>query len=529
MRDRASVSRSSIPFGQNFLSDLNTIGSRVTAGNSYRACPVEIWGDTIIYGETVSNSIAFPNGLTRWVPARIGLSHLPEPIGVIEGINCTASIVSNIPQNISVNIASISPLNPHGFNATIPNFTDPFNSVETADRPYIRQGVKGYSIQSLIDRPLGLGEFKLPGLQTAIVRNVANPTMPEVFLRLWIALDCSNGSTEGLDLPSIAAAVVLCRSNGYLYNGDVSPDYLEAWLYQAAHCHGLRVTRTRVGLGFEPMGLRGNPIFLLTSSNSQDITRSWSEVPLKARQVRSVVKWLDGDYIDVGTPLTSNRSNVEELLGVRVSDKIHIESIEKLWDDDRKLNQETSGVFVGDRSIGFTLTLGTRVLIPSVGRGQFNGAVSELLAGSIVPSWDSVLVSGYTDNIGTGFLIDSGKNFLASVQAGDVLELEGSDGVKIIANIISVEKERLTLDKNPSALGSYRVFDLTHDPSWRLAIETPSGIIQAPIVPTFDPSRSRVIYASQNTSPKIGSALAIGKLKKHRIISIRGPKWIAIG
>lgn len=528
MRDLASVSRSTIPFGQNFVSSLNPIGSRVAVGDSYMAVPPVVWGDLITYADMMANTIAFPNGVTRYFPAKIGISYLPETIGSIEVIGCTATVASNTAIKTSVDVTALTS-SPHGFNATIPGFAGSFTSVRTADRPYVNQGVQGYAIVSLTVRPLLAGEILLPGIQGVIVSPINNPTMPEVFLRLWITLDCSNGSTEGLDLPSIAAAAALCRSNGYLYNGDVFPDYLEAWIYQAAHCHGLRVTRTRTGLGFEPMGLSGDPQYLFTSSNCADIVRSWSETPIKAREVRSVVKWMDGEYIDVGTPSTSNRSNVEELLGVRISDSAHIISIEQLWDEDRNLNQETSGIFVGKRATGFALTLGTRVLIPGVGRGQFNGAVTELLAGSIVPSWDSVLVSGFSDSIGSDFLIDTGKNFLASVQAGDLVELTGAGGEVSLSQVIAVEQAKLTIETSETTASSYRIFDLTPDPSWTLAVETPSGIQQLPIVPSFDPILHRVIYASQNTNPLVGSALAIGRLKKHRITSVRGPKWIAIG
>ena len=527
MRDDASLTRSAIPFGQNFVSSLNPIGSRVTSGDSYRAVPPIVWGDAITYADTIASTIAFPSGVTRWFPAKIGLNYLPEVIGSIEAIGCSATIVSNTAIKTSVNVTSTGS-NPHGFNATIPSLSGSFTSVRTVDRPYVIQGLSGYSIESLADRAIAQGEILLPGNQKCFVKTISSPTMPEVFLRLWISLNCSNGTTEGLDLSSIAAAAALCRSNGYLYNGDVFPDYLEAWLYQAAHCHGLRVTRTRTGLGFESMGLTGAAQFLLTSANSQDITRSWSEVPLKPREVRSVVRWDDEEYVDVGSPLNSNRSNVEELLGIRISDTAHITSIEKLWDDDRNLNQETSGIFVGKRATGFALTLGTRVLIPGIGRGQFSGAVTELLAASIVPSWDSVLVSGFPDSIGTNFLIDTSKNFLASVQAGDLVELTGAGGEVSLSPVISVEQTRLTIEASATT-SSYRVFDLTPDPSWTLAVETPSGIQQIPIVPTFDPIRHRVIYASQNINPLTGSALAIGKLKKHRITSVRGPKWIAIG
>ena len=528
MRDRASVTRSAIPFGQNFVSSINPIGSRVTSGDSFRAVPSIVWGDAITYADTIANTTAFPNGVTRYFPARIGLNYLPETIGTIEVIGCSATIASNTAIKTSVNVTSLAS-NPHGFNATIPGLSGAFTSVRTADRPYIIQGLSGYSIESLADRAIVQGEILLPGNQKCFAKTISTPTMPEVFLRLWIALDCSNGSTEGLDLPSIAAAATLCRSNGYFYNGDVFPDYLEAWLYQAARSHGLRVTRTRVGIGFEPMGLSEEPQYLFTSSNCADIVRSWSETPLKAREIRSVIRWGDTEYIDVGTPLTSNRSNVEELIGVRVSDKTHIESIEKLWDSDRKLAQESTGQFVGSRATGFALALGTRVLIPTIGRGQFHGAVVEIANGSLVPSWDSVLVSGYSDTIGPDFITDGNKNFLASAQAGDVVELIGTDGMVTIANIISVEEHKITIDKTPTSLSSYRVFDLTPDPSWSLSIETATGVQQVPIVPSFDPLRKLVNYLPQNTSPIVGSAIAIGKPKLHRIISVQGPKWIAIG
>ena len=482
-------------------------------------------GETIAYDRTVANAVAFPNGLTEWYPATVGLTYLPRPTA-IEVIGCNAS-VSSSSLKTSVLVTSIAS-NPSGCNASVASVT-PYVSVSAIDYPYIDQGVSGYSVESLQVRALGAGELELPGFQYAIVRPSLAPTMPEVFLRLWIALDCADGSTEGLDLYSIRDATALCRSNGFYYNGDVSPDYLEAWLYQSAYSHGLKVTRSRVGIGFEPIGIATNPRYLFTSANNQNLARSWQETPIKKTQVKSIVRFSKDTFIDVGNAIVGHRSHIEELIGVRPSDVNHIVAIQALWDTDRRLSEQISGTFVGSRMTGFDLRLGMIIALPEIGRGRFNGSIVEVKAGVIVPSWDSVLVSGYTDTVGNGRITDLSKDFTAAVRPGDLLELTGTDGILTYATVTAVALHSLTATNISATIASYKVYDLTPSPGWTVAVQTSTGVRQISVVPSFDKDRRKVTYAFSNLTPELGAAISIGKTKNYKITSVRGPEWTAIG
>ena len=524
-RDLGSNERSAVPFGQSFVSRVTPIGSRQTSSDRYTAVPMAMLGDPIVYDSMVGNAIAFPNGLTEWYPAIVGRTYLPSP-ATIEAIDCNAT-VSSSPLKTSVLVTSITG-SPSGWNASTlsPNL---YASVTAVDRPYVNQGVSGYSIEALVRRPLLPGELELSGFQYSIVKPSIAPTMPEVFLRLWIALDCADGSTEGLDLPSIRDAILICRSRGFYYNGDVSPDYLEAWLYQAAYSHGLRATRSRIGIGFEAIGIIANVRYLFTSANNQSLVRSWQEIPIKKTQVRSIVRHSKDTFVDVGNAIVGNRSHVEELIGVRPSDANHIAAIQAFWDSDRQLSEQVSGTFVGNRSTGFGLTLGTVVLLPEIGRGQFNGSIVALKSGVIVPSWDSVLITGYTDAVGNGALTDLSKDFTASVQPGDLLELTGTDGILTYATVTAVTLHSLTATNTSATIASYKVYDLTPEVGWTIAVQTATGVSQIPVIPSFDKDYRKVTYTFSNLTPELGAAISIGQTKNYKIVSVRGPEWGAIG
>lgn len=524
-RDLGSNERSAVPFGQSFVSRVTALGSRQTSSDRYTAVPMAMLGDTITYDSAALNAVAFPNGLTEWYPTTVGQTYLPLP-AAIEAIGCNAS-VSSSPLRTSVLVTSISG-SPHGWNATIAS-TVPYVSVVAVDRPYINQGVSGYSIEALVKRSLLPGELELPGFQYSIVKPSPTPTMPEVFLRLWIALDCADGTTEGLDLPSIAIAITICKARGFYYNGDVSPDYLEAWLHQAAYSHGLRVTRSRVGIGFEAIGSIGVPQYLFTNSNNQSIVRSWQETPIKKTQIRSVIRHSKDTFVDVGNAIVGGRSHVEELLGVRPSDTDHVAKIEKLWNEDRQLSEQVSGTFVGTRSIGFNLKLGTIVSLPEIGRGQFDGSIIEVRAGIIVPSWDSVLMTGYSDSIGNNNLMDISKDFTAACAIGDLVEFEGTDGMLTYAYVEAVSVHTLVVTKASATIASYKVYDLTPSIDWTIAMQLPSGVAQLPILSTFDKTIRRVVYSSSSQTATIGLPLSIGKTKSYKLTSIKGPDWTAIG
>lgn len=524
-RDIGSTERSPVPFGQNFISRVTPIGSRQTVSDRYTAVPSVMLGDLIIYDAMVGNTIAFPNGLTEWHVAIAGTEYLPRP-AAIESIGCNAS-VSSAPLKTSVLVTSIAG-NPSGWNATIAATID-YTAVRAIDRPYVLQGVAGYSIEALVSRPLLVGELELPGFQYTIVKPALTPTMPEVFLRLWIGLECASGTTEGLDLPSIEIAIAICKYRGFYYNGDVSPDYLEAWLYQAAHSHGLKVVRSRIGIGFEPISKISTAQYLFTSSNNKNMIRSWQETPIKKTQVRSLVRHSKDRFIDVGESIVGSRSHVEELIGIRPSDVSQIAAIQDLWDSDRNLAEQTSGTFIGSRSIGFDLKLGTIVSIPSIGRGQFNGSIVEVRAGVIVPSWDSVLMTGYSDTVGNGKLTDLSKDFTAIVQPGDLLEMTGTDGILTYATIEAVSLHSIEAAAISSTIASYKVYDLTPAQLWTLSMQSLTGIAQIPIVPSFDKSLRRVTYSYSNQSPTVGAPLSIGITKNYKITSVKGPEWEAIG
>ena len=504
---------------------MTALGSRQTASDRYTAVPLAMLGDAIVYDSTVSNATAFPNGLTEWHSATAGQTYLPSP-ATIEAIGCNASVSSG-PLKTSVLVTSVTG-NPSGWNASVASPIT-YISVAAIDRPYINQGVSGYSIEALVRRPLLPGELELPGFQYSIVKPSPTPTMPEVFLRLWIALDCADGSTEGLDLPSIEVAIAICKSKGFYYNGDVSPDYLEAWLYQAAYSHGLEVTRSRIGIGFEAIGIASNSRYLFTSANNQNPVRLWQEMPIKKTQVRSIVRHSKDTFVDVGDAIVGDRSHIEELIGVRSSDANHITAIQALWDDDRQLSEQVSGTFVGSRSTGFDLKLGTVVSLSEIGRGQFNGSIVELKAGVIVPSWDSVLISGYTDAVGNGSLTDLSKDFTAAVQPGDLLELTGTDGILTYGTVTAVTLHSLTATNTSATIASYKVYDLTPSPGWTIAVQTATGVGQIPIVSSFDKDRRKVTYAFSNLTPELGAAISIGQTKNYKMISVRGPEWTAIG
>ena len=520
------------------------MGERVTLTNGYKAVPEKIYGDTIAYGDVVASGVGFPSGPTEWIPLSLGRTYLDHAIGAITPIGCSAVIVApTLADPNRINLFCQSVTNPtHGVNAVIVLPVEPWVAVESAatiehgGAVWVEEGVSGYTIVDLVKRPIDTAtEIELPGVAFCAVTKTGLPTMPEVFLRLWIELRCANGTTEGLDLKSIQDAALTCGFNEFYYNGDVRPDFLEAWLYQAAHSHGLRVTRTRLGIGFEQIGVAGGPEFLLTSVNSRDVVRTWTEVPMADREVRSVIRSvrLEDEYVDVGTSPVGYRIAVEELLGVRWSDTAHIESLERLWAQDRNLTQETTGVYAGSKTSGFNLALGVNVLIPSIGRGQFDGSISltdkAASPGVIVPSWDSVLVSGYTDSIGSNEITDNSKDFTASVAIGDVVELAGSEGTSRYSTVAAVTQSTLTLDAIQSLItSSYRVFDLTPDPSWLLWVEAETGIESGPVDPVFDQTLKKVVYRSNITAIP-GSALCIGKPKIHRITAVQGPNWTAIG
>lgn len=524
-RDLGSNERSAVPFGQSFVSRVTALGSRQTGIDRYTAVPQAMLGDTIAYDSIALNAIAFPNGLTQWHSATVGQTYLPSP-ATIEAIGCNATVSSSLLKT-SVLVTSITG-NPSGWNASVAS-PALYASVASVDRPYVSQGVSGYSIEALVKRPLLPGELELPGFQYSIVKPSPTPTMPEVFLRLWIALDCADGTTEGLDLPSIEIAIAICKSNGFYYNGDVSPDYLEAWLYQAAYSHGLKVTRSRIGIGFEALGIVSNGQYLFTSANNQNLVRSWQETPIKKTQVRSIVRHSEDTFVDVGNAIVGYRSHVEELIGVRPSDTDHIAAVQTLWDNDRRLSEQTSGTFVGSRSTGFDLKLGTVISLSEIGRGQFNGSIVELKAGVIVPSWDSVLITGYTDAVGNGVLTDLSKDFTAAVQPGDLLELTGTDGILTYATVTAVALHSLTATNTSATIASYKVYGLTPSPGWTIAVQTAVGVSHIPIVPSFDKDYRKVTYAFSNLTPELGAAVSIGRTKNYKITSVRGPEWTAIG
>ena len=272
-RDRFSIaSRSALPFGSGYRSSVANLGSSASITAEYRLFPSIVLGQPIIYGETSAPiATAFPNGLATIVIPRIGSNPLSSGTSSLVAIGCVATlntaalngpkaVVTSVSTNASLNVSSGLPVPP-----------DVIALEMTKEGPWIQQGLPGYSITSLVNRALVAGEVLLLGIEPTIAKLSPNPTYPEVLLFLWVAI---YGSTDGLDVRSVMTADVFCRGRGFFYNGDVRPDRFEAWIYQAAHSHGLRVNRTRLGVSLAAMGKPAiNPLArLLTSVNSRSLT-----------------------------------------------------------------------------------------------------------------------------------------------------------------------------------------------------------------------------------------------------------------
>lgn len=530
-RDPFSLaSRSAIPFGSGYRSSLATLGSSATVTTEYRLFPSTVLGQPIIYGETSAPiATAFPNGLTHIFVPRVGSNPLPSGTTTLVAIGCVATLNStplNGPKAIVVSVSTNASLN---VSSGLPLPSDVIALEMTKDGPWTQQGLGGYSIVSLIDRVLVAGEVLLPGIQPTIVTTTPNPTYPEVLLFLWASI---YGSTDGLDVRSVMAAEVFCRGRGFFYNGDVRPDRFEAWIYQAAHSHGLRVNRSRLGLSLAPMGKPTiNPSArLLTAVNSRSLTRHWQ---YGDRNPISRIRYgITQDTDDISIEFVPTIPQVvlptrsEELLGVRREDGTRVLAVAALWDEERSLDTRYELEVTTDL---VKLNLEDTLMISdgTAPRSWQGYAVAQTAQG-IMGNWSGALISGKSDTLTTGTLTDTSKVF-DRVSVGDTLELTiaGSIVTATVTNLsgsvvvftpplstVPIEASYRLLQTSGSALVSYQ---LPGQP-----------IVQATVTPAYSVEMRSVVYPLPTTLPK-GTPLAVGGLEACRVIRIGGAIVGAVG
>ena len=361
--------------------------------------------------------------------------------------------------------------------------------------------------------------------------------MPDVLLRLWVEFSVSGGIDPiGLDLPSILASSNYCRSKGYYYNGDVAPDYLEAWIYQAALSHGLSASRSRLGIALNPIVVPGAPASLLiTFGNAANITQSWAMRSEDDESLQLTIKTNDRDccepYTPVGTPWIDGSLVIEELLGVRPIDMVHITDIENLIIATQKLTKVLEFVFKGDRGQGFDLSVGQVIQSNTGNLTSRSGNVVSGTSTTITPTWDSVIMSGYTDSIGASNLTDLSKKFLGIATIGDILLVQNSSGQEEFRTITAVSEHTITIGTPFTSvpLGSgYKIFDMTPDPVDLLSIQDGGPIVNVPLLPIFDPIAKKVTYKVPNPIGR-GASIAVGKPSYYRIETVAAANVTAIG
>ena len=530
-RDRFSIaSRSSLPFGSGYRSSVAALGSSATVTTEYRLFPSVVLGQPIIYGETAAPiATAFPNGLTSIVIPRIGPNPLPSGTTSLVAIGCVATLNSvplNGPKAVVMSVSTNASLN---VSSGLPLPSDVIALEMTKDGPWVQQGLPGYSITSLVNRALVAGEVLLLGIQPTIVTTALNPTYPEVLLFLWIAI---YGSTDGLDVRSVQAADVFCRGRGFFYNGDVRPDRFEAWIYQAAHSHGLRVNRTRSGISLAIMGKPVvNPLArLLTSVNSRSLTRHWQygdRYPIS--RIRYGITQ-DTDDISIEfvptIPKVILPTRSEELLGVRREDGSHVLALAVLWEEERLLDTRYELELTTDL---VKLNLEDVLMISdgTAPRSWQGYSVAQTSQG-VMGNWSGVLISGKSDTLTTGTLTDTSKVF-DRVTIGDTLELTiaGSIVTATVTNTsgsvvvftpplqtIAVEASYRILQTSGSAIVSYQ---LPGQP-----------IVQTTVTPAYSMEMRSVVYPLASTLPK-GTPLAVGELEACRVMKIGGAIVGAVG
>jgi hypothetical protein len=510
--------------------------------------PSSILSDSIVYGDALVMSAAgFPNGLTRSIRITHSGKYPASPF-LGTGTNGHESIGCSIQPTVSptgyhsftVQALTGLPNSPAYVNIGIPEL-EPFTAVE---HPidccdigvWVSQGCYGYRIVDLSDRPAAPGEIKLG--TSAIVIPELVPTMPEVLLRLWVEFRVSNGTDPiGLDLPSIVECSAYCRSKGYFYRGDVSPDYLEAWIYQAALSHGLSARRSRLGISLKPIEMPTAPAkTLITFGNAANISYTWNDRPTAAAALQLVIKTNDRTccepYTPVGNQWAAGNLIIEELLGVRSIDTTHITAIEALILSQSDLTQVIEFDFKGDRSQGFALEIGQVIQVNSGNLTRRSGTVTSATANTVTPSWDSVIMSGYTDSIGPSALTDLSKIFLGIVATGDILLIQNGSGQTAVKTISAVTDHSITIvggfESVPFEAG-YKIFDLTQSPSDILSLQEPGQpILNMPLSPMFDFEAKRVAY--RTTSPVgTGASISIGKPSYFRVESVEGANIKGVG
>ena len=530
-RDRFSIaSRSALPFGSGYRSSVANLGSSASVTTEYRLFPSVVLGQPIIYGETSAPiTTAFPNGLTHIVIPRIGSNPLPSGTSSLVAIGCVATlntaalngpkaVVTSVSTNASLNVSSGLPLP-----------SDIIALEMTKDGPWTQQGLPGYSIASLVNRALVAGEVLLPGIQPTIVNLSPNPTYPEVLFFLWVAI---YGSTDGLDVRSVMTADVFCRGRGFFYNGDVRPDRLEAWIYQAAHSHGLRVNRSRLGLALAVMGKPAiNPLArLLTTVNSRSLTRHWQ---YGGRSPSSRIRYgLTQDTDDSSTQFVPTVPQVilptrsEELLGVRREDGAHVLALAALWDEERLLDTRYELELTTDL---VRLNL-EDVLMISDGTAprSWQGYAVAQTAQGVLGNWSGALISGKSDTLTTGTLTDTSKVF-DRVSIGDTLELTIAGSI-VIATVTNTSGSVVVFTPPLQTIpieASYRILQTSGGAlvSYQLPGQP---IVQVSVTPAYSVEMRSVVYPLSSTLPK-GTPLAVGALEACRVNRIGGAIVGAVG
>ena len=504
-RDRFSIaSRSALPFGSGYRSSVASLGSSATVTAEYRLFPSIVLSQPIVYGETTAPiATAFPNGLTSIVIPRIGSNPLPSGTTSLVAIGCVATLNSvplNGPKAIVTSVSTNASLN---VSSGLPLPSDVIALEMTKEGPWVQQGLPGYSITSLVNRALVAGEVLLLGIEPTIAKLSPNPTYPEVLLFLWVAI---YGSTDGLDVRSVQAADVFCRGRGFFYNGDVRPDRFEAWIYQAAHSHGLRVNRTRSGISLAIMGKPVvNPLArLLTSVNSRSLTRHWEygdRNPI-SRIRYGITQDTDDisiDFVPV-VPKIIMPTRSEELLGVRRTDGAHVLALATLWDIERSIDTRYELELTTELA---RLSLEDTLMISdgTAPRSWQGYAVAQTSQG-VMGNWSGALISGKSDTLTTGTLTDTSKVF-DRVSIGDTLELTiaGSIVTATVTNtsgstvsfspaltIVPIEASYRILQTSGSALVSYQ---LPGQP-----------IVQTSVTPTYSVEVRSVVYQWQRPCQK---------------------------